>query len=392
MRVLLCPLSDPGYLYPALAVGRELRSRGHLVAVLCGPRATRTVALAGLLAVSVEEYGDTRLLNVGSRPFNQATIGQYTAVRETARDFGADVLLTSVLCQGSLLAAESLDVPCVVAGFSTWLWPFRQGGADPEDDAYREWLVGGMRQFYDEARAAASMRPRRDRHPEQPLLGAAFLLRGHPDLEPEGVTLPDEVCYVGPCAWEPDAAPEDVAQVADQLRSVGKPVVYVHLGRDFGGDSLWPRLNAAFTGTPFQAIVEQGRSGRADPAPGADVLVIRKPWMDPVISMATLVLTNATSAPVLGALRHGIPLVVAPNGSEQPLLAASCIRTGVAALLPDDPSAAAETLSSAVVDPRLAERAALIGSKLRASGGAKAAAAIVQDCVGARISAPAAVA
>jgi len=27
MRVLLCPLNDPGYLYPALAVGRELRRR-----------------------------------------------------------------------------------------------------------------------------------------------------------------------------------------------------------------------------------------------------------------------------------------------------------------------------------------------------------------------------
>ncbi len=39
MNVLLCPLNDPGYLYPALAVGRELRRRAHTVHVLAGPRA-----------------------------------------------------------------------------------------------------------------------------------------------------------------------------------------------------------------------------------------------------------------------------------------------------------------------------------------------------------------
>jgi UDP:flavonoid glycosyltransferase YjiC (YdhE family) len=377
MRVLLCPLSNPGYLYSALAIGRQLRAEGHLVLVLCGPSAMGTVALAGLLPVNVEAYGPSSILRVGSWHYNTEATAQYTAVRDVARDSGADVLLTSVLCHGALLAAERLDLPAVVLGLSTWLWPFRRGGANAADDAYRDWLVHDMRRYYDDVRAQAGLAARRDRFPEQPFLGSRFLLRGHPDLEPPGVELPDEVAYVGPCAWEPPAEPDEVAQIAQQTRRVGKPVVYVHLGRDFGGISLWPRLNAAFTNGPLQAIVERGRSVKVDPAPEADLLVVRKPWLEPLVSQASLVLTNATSAPVLAALRHGIPLVVAPNGSEQPLLAASCIRAGVAVRLPDHPDHAADALSAARADSGPAERAGRVGSKLREMGGAPLAASIV---------------
>jgi UDP:flavonoid glycosyltransferase YjiC (YdhE family) len=379
MRVLLCPLSNPGYLYSALAIGRHLRSQGHMVVVLCEPPAMGTVTLAGLLPVNVEAYGPPSVLRVGSWHYITEAAAQRSAVLEVARDLGADVLLTSILCNGALLAAERLDIPAVVLGLSTWLWPFRRGGASDADDAYREWLVHDMRRYYDDVRAQAGLASRRDRYPEQPFLGSQFLLRGHPDLEPPGVKLPGEVVYVGPCEWEPPAAPDEVALIAQHTRCVGKPVVYVHLGRNFGGISLWPRLNAAFTRGPLQAIVELGRSVNADPAPDANLLVVRKPWMDPLVSLASLVLTNATSAPVLSALRRGVPLVVAPNGSEQPPLAASCVRAGVAVRLSDYPDHAAETLSAARADPRLADRADRLGSMLREMGGASLAASIVLE-------------
>ena len=34
MNILMCPLSDGGYLYPSVAIGRELRRRGHRISVL----------------------------------------------------------------------------------------------------------------------------------------------------------------------------------------------------------------------------------------------------------------------------------------------------------------------------------------------------------------------
>ncbi|MGW2548204.1 hypothetical protein ACWC5I_46955, partial [Kitasatospora sp. NPDC001574] len=46
MNILLCPLSDGGYLYPALAAGRELRRRGHRVGVLGRAGAAAVVAEA----------------------------------------------------------------------------------------------------------------------------------------------------------------------------------------------------------------------------------------------------------------------------------------------------------------------------------------------------------
>lgn len=100
-----------------------------------------------------------------------------------------------------------------------------------------------------------------------------------------------------------------------------KPLAYVHLGRTFGGTSLWPRLNAAFTAGTHRGVVELGRSGAPEAAAGADLIVGRRPWMSPLVDRADLVLTNATSAPVLAALLHGKPLLVAPNGSEQQVLA-----------------------------------------------------------------------
>jgi UDP:flavonoid glycosyltransferase YjiC (YdhE family) len=154
--------------------------------------------------------------------------------------------------------------------------------------------------------------------------------------------------------------------------------VYVHLGRNFEGYSLWPRLNEAFTGGRFQAVVEQGRSTDPQPAPGADVVLVRKPWMGPLVDLAGLVLTSGTSAPVLAALRRGLPLAVSPNGSEQPLLSGACIRAGVAVHLRNSPATdAAGLLEAAWHDDALRERARTFARRLsRARGAARAADAV----------------
>jgi UDP:flavonoid glycosyltransferase YjiC (YdhE family) len=381
MRILICPLGNPGFLYSALAIGQELRGRGHLVVVLCQPSAMPIAAAAGLIAVNAEEYGSARSFSIGSWHWIDEGATQYAIVRAAARDLGADAVLTSILCHGTLIAAERLGLPAAVLGLTAWLWPYREGGSG----AYRDYLLKDTRRTYDQVRDQAGLPPRRDRHAERPLLGAAFLHRGHPEFEHPGARLPDEVAYVGPCAWEPAADPAETEPIIERLREVGKPVVYVHLGRTFGGRTLWPRLNAAFTGGPFQAVVERGRSGQPEPAPGADVLVVRKPWMDPLVQQAEVVLCNATSTPVLAALRHGLPLVVVPNGSEQPVVAEACRRAGAALRIApqtgdgpadtDDPMAPA--LASARHDPALARNARRLGTLLRTSGGVAHAADIV---------------
>ncbi|MFJ8659803.1 glycosyltransferase [Streptomyces sp. NPDC093795] len=378
MKILLCPLSDGGYLYPAIAAGRELRRRGHEVSVLCRSTAAPFVAEAGLPFAAAEDFGGRQAFS--ATWWGKTGPAQYRATLRAARDAGADVLVTSVLCNGALLAAEALDVPVVVIGLSVHLWDYRTGGDDePHLGRTRASRTLDSREIHTATREEVGLAGRAPRW-DDPLPGDALLLRGDPALEYPGAELPERVRHVGPLAWEPKPDPAEVEAVADHVARSGKPVVYVHLGRFFGGNSLWPRLNEAFTGGRFQAVVEQGRSTEPRPAPGADILLVRKPWMGPLVDLAGMVLANGTSAPVLAALLRGRPLALSPNGSEQPLLTGACVRAGVAVRVPNSPSAddPSALLERAWHDEGLRGRARALGGRLAAPDSAARAADVVE--------------
>ncbi|WP_220502418.1 glycosyltransferase [Microbispora sp. H10670] len=378
MNVLLCPLSDGGYLYPAIAAGRELQRRGNTVCVLGRTSAAQIVAESGLPYLTAERYGGQRGFSVAR--WRDGGPAQFRAALRAARQVRADVLVTSVLCHGALLAAEALDIPAVVLGLSAHLLNYAAGGHDePQPGMSRQARSREILQYYRELRAEVGLAARSDPWPESPLFGAALLLRGDPVFEYPGAVLPERVHHVGPLAWEPTADGADVDTVMEHLDRVGKPVVYVHLGRFFGGKVQWPRLNSAFTGGPFQALVEQGRTLDPRPDPGADMLLVRRPYMGPFVDRAGLVLTSGTSAPVLAALLRGRPLGVTPNGSEQPLLAAACVRAGVAVYALDDmDSDPWKMLRLAWEDPGLRKRAADLGRRLASADSASRAADVVE--------------
>jgi UDP:flavonoid glycosyltransferase YjiC (YdhE family) len=381
VNILLCPMSDPGYLYPALAAGVELRRRGNDVCVLGRSAAAAVAAQAGLPFTAAEDYGG----RTGFSVIRWAATGlaQFRATLRAAAQARPDVLVTSVLSNGTLLAGEVLDIPVVVLGLSVHLWDYWSGGdgepqlGRPRDNRTRECV-----RHYNELRERAGLAPRHDPWPQNPLLGAALLLRGDPVFEYPGAVLPERVHHVGPLAWEPPAGQDELDEIGAHLDRTGKPVVYVHLGRFFGGTTQWPRLNAAFTAGPFQAVVEQGRSTDPQPAPGTDILLVRKPWMGPLIDLAGLVLSSGTSAPVLAALLRGRPLGVSPNGSEQPVLAAACVRAGAARYVPDDVSGDCRgVLRSVWADRGLRDRARALGGRLAAADGARRAADLIERAV-----------
>ncbi|MFE9424099.1 glycosyltransferase [Kitasatospora sp. NPDC006697] len=378
MNILLCPLSDGGYLYPAIAAGRELRRRGHRVSLLGRAGAAPVAAEAGLPFAAAEEFGGQRAFSAAR--WGRTGLAQYRAVSRAARQTGADLLVTSVLCNGALLAAEALDLPVAVIGLSVHLWDYRAGGAgEPQYGRTRENRTAECLALYAAVREQAGLAGRPSRWPGNPLLGDALLLRGLPELEYPGAELPERVHQVGPLPWEPAADPAELAAVREQVARTGKPVVYVHLGRFFGGGSPWPRLNAAFTGGPFQAVVEQGRSTDPRPDPGADLLLVRKPWLGPLVALSGLVLTSGTSAPVLAALLRGRALGVSPNGSEQPLLSGACLRAGVAVHVPRTASPdPAEPIRRAWLDAGLRGRARALGRRLAAVKGAARAADVIE--------------
>ncbi|MEU2391395.1 glycosyltransferase [Streptomyces sp. NPDC007369] len=382
MKILLCPLSDGGYLYPAIAAGRELRRRGHHVSVLGRSTAATVASDARLPFAAAEDFGGCRAFS--ATWWGPTGAAQYRAIVRAARETGADLLVTSVLCNGALLAAEALDIPVVVVGLSAHLWDYRAGADDePHLGRTRQSRTQDCLQIYAGLREQTGLAGRAPRWGDEPLLGDALLLRGDPELEYPGAQLPERVRHVGPLSWEPTPDPAEVEEIGDHLARSGKPVVYVHLGRFFEGRSLWPRLNEAFTGGRFQAVVEQGRSTDPQPAPDADVLLVRKRWMGPLVDRAGLVLSSGTTAPVLAALLRGRPLALSPNGSEQPLLTGACLRAGVAVHFPNSPSADAPALlESAWRDEGLRARAAVLGSRLAAMDSAARAADVVERVAG----------
>lgn len=381
MKVLLCPLSDPGYLYPAIAVGQELARRQHEVSVI-GRSTARSIAVhAGLTFLPSEEHSGPDSFRVSYWAVGGPV--EYRAILRAARETRADVLITSALCHGALLAAEGLGIPVVVVGLAAYLWSYPSGGHDePGCVTPRGWLTDYALGHYRKLRDHVGLPGKGDPAAGFPLHGDALLLRGHSILEHPGGVLPKGVHHIGPCFWEPEPDPAELRQLLAHLDQVGKPVVYVHLSRIFGGTSPWPRLNASFTNGPFQAVVEQGRLAVSEPAPDADILVVRKPWMGPLIERAGLVLTGGTSAPVLGALLHGRPLGVSPAGSEQPILARACVRVGVAVHLGNEVSPGTQAaLEAAWDDQGMRDRAQHVGDVLGRAGGARRAADVVQAVV-----------
>jgi UDP:flavonoid glycosyltransferase YjiC (YdhE family) len=77
---------------------------------------------------------------------------------------------------------------------------------------------------------------------------------------------------------------------------------------------------------------------------------------------------------VLCALRRRRPLVVAPAGSEQPLLAEACVRAGVALYCPTEIPAAQAILTAAGDDPVLRRRVHGLGAVLSGTSGPRIAA------------------
>ncbi|MFF4342871.1 glycosyltransferase [Kitasatospora sp. NPDC001540] len=382
MRALLCPLTSPGYSHPATAVALELHRRGHEVTFCSGAAALAPAAAAGL---DVRPGAAEAAFDV-SRWFQAGEV-QYRTVLEAARAVRADVVVTSVLCLGALLAAETLGLPVVVLGLACHLWtlPDASGPAGDRERADREradraWREEQTLAHLDRTRRALGL-PGRDRTAGAgSLYGQAFLLRGHPDLEPPGAVLPARVRHVGPLWWEPPADPAE-REAVEAFLDRGAPdrsAVYVHLGRTFGGSTLWPWIERAFTGTGHRAVVELGRTEEHRPAPGADVLAVRHRWMGPLLDRVDLVAANGTSAPVLGALLHDRPLLLRPNGGEQPVVGGAALAAGVAVELTESP-ADPEPFARVLGDPALRSRVRRLGESLRQAKSAALAAQAVEE-------------
>ena len=128
-----------------------------------------------------------------------------------------------------------------------------------------------------------------------------------------------------------DAAPPWLSRLG------GRPAVYLTLGTVYNVESgdLFRRALTGLRDLPVDLIVTVGPDIDPDefgPQP-AGVRIERFVPQAALLPHCDLVVSHGGSGSVLGALAHGLPMVLLPLGADQPLNAARCAALGAARVL-----------------------------------------------------------
>lgn len=348
MRALFCPLGGPGYVYPMVAVALELRRRGAEVAFATSQEFEPELERARLARIPRSDP-DGPSFAVAAWHDPLATAIQEKHVERAIDTLRPDVVVAHQMTQGALMAAERRGLPCALLGFATGLWPAGPGdgagdAADADDSPRARrlaWRYEGMRDIYNQARALFRLDPITAGPATTPMRGDALLLQSVPEFEID--PLPARTHLVGACLWEPDGADEELARA---LRP-GRPALYVQQARTFDLPRFWPAVVQLCGDDGLLLVASTGRmDGPVGRLPAGAVVREHVP-QGRVLPHARAVVCSGNSSAVLGALVHGVPMVLVPGGNEQLDLAEKCAAAGVAEVLAPE-EATPEALRAAI--------------------------------------------
>jgi MGT family glycosyltransferase len=149
--------------------------------------------------------------------------------------------------------------------------------------------------------------------------------------------------------------------------------VYFTLGTIFNVESgdLFGRVLAGLRELPLNVVVTVGREvdpRELGPQP-AHVHVERYVPQWSLLPHCRLVVSHGGSGSVVGALAHGLPMVLVPMGADQPLNAARCAELGVALALDPlqaTPDSVREAAATVLADPRYRRNAERLRDEIAA--------------------------
>jgi MGT family glycosyltransferase len=152
----------------------------------------------------------------------------------------------------------------------------------------------------------------------------------------------------------------------------GLPIVYVTMGTVWNRDvDLFARVVAALCDEPIALVIAVGQ--RNDPAvlgpqPG-NVVVRRYIPQAELLPHCQAVVTHGGSGTTLGALAHGLPLLVVPQGADQHANADAVVAAGAGRRLGRDETTVAairDSVRSLLDDPGFRRAAARVQAEIRA--------------------------
>lgn len=332
MRILFTFAGGQGHFRPLVPLARAALAAGHPVAFGGQAGLLPAIGQAGFQGFDTggATFGDTAR-RAPSRATDMAR--EYAVVRDAyaggiarvraagvlacAQMWRPDLVVRDEMDFGAAVAAERLGLPC-----ATMLVIATGGLVRPE------YVSGALNR----RRAEQGLAP----DPDLAMLHRGLVLAPFPpSLRDPDCPLPGTAYGVRP-AIEAGAAPAWLAELPPG------PVIYFTLGTVFNVESgdLFGRVLAGLAGL--------GAAGL-----GAAVIVTVGPQIDPqelgvqprhvrverfldqgvVLPRCDLVVSHAGSGTVVGALAHGLPMLLLPMGADQPLNAARCAALGIARVL-----------------------------------------------------------
>lgn len=321
-RMLFTFAGGTGHFLPLVPLARAAENAGHIVAFGAQPGMLATVAEAGFSACDtggrtlLVTTARTALLEYDLAREERAVRDGYagrtareraTKVRRLCKAWHPDILVCDEMDFGALVAAEVVGIPhatVICIGSGAFVWP----------ELVRE-----------------PLNALRNEHglPPDPDLS---MLRRHlivspfpPSFRDPANPLPPNAHAIRTVAAESTVDGGDASWLASRA---ARPLVYFTLGTIFNLESgdLFERVLAGLRELPMDIVVTVGRE--LDPqvlgSQPSNVHVRSYIPQSFLLPHCELVVSHAGSGSVVGALAHGIPMVLIPIGADQPFNAARC--------------------------------------------------------------------
>ena len=343
MRVLFTFAGGTGHFIPLLPIARAMATEGHHVAFGAQPALLSTVQNAGFEAFDTD--GNTFNDDALRSPLLKLDWArEYQAVREgyarrIARPRARAILAHAAQWKPGLLVCDEMDFGCMVAAERLGI-----------PHATMLVIASGLLATHD--LLAEPLNDLRAEHglpcdPDLTMLSRFLVLSPFPaSFRDPGSPLPPTAHAFRAAVLAAEVSPAWLSSLPN------RPTIYVTLGTVFNVESgdLFHRLLKGLRNLPVNLVVTVGpRMIPAELGPQPDNVWIEQ-YVDQqsLLPRCALVVSHAGSGTVLGALAHGLPMLLLPIGADQPFNAQRAQALGVAQVL-DPTEATPDTLRQNVV-------------------------------------------
>jgi len=379
VRILFNFAGGSGHLDPLVPIARAAEAAGHVVAFAGRPWMVPKVEALGYACFP---SGSDEGLTPRRIPLQTSVANEKDLKDLAASDFGlripreriSDLLPLCETWQPDVLVWEETDLAGGLVAERLGILHARVLEIAEGSFARPEVLAEPLRLLRAEQRMPAD--------PDLAMLSRYLVLSpAPPSFRNPACPLPATAHAIQPGAL--DDRPEELPAWVARLSA--RPTVYFTLGTVFPLESgdLFARVIAGVRELPINLVVTVGPDFDPEelgPQP-ANVHVERWIPQDALLSHCDLVISHGGSGSVVGALAHGLPMVLIPMGADQPLNAGRCEALGVGRIL--DPIAATsegvrEAVSAVLAEPSYQQAARKIQRESAALPGPSHAAWLIQ--------------